>query len=88
MHISPIPQGIKVLRNRILCIRVFIILFSTGLYKSAFTTYSFGKLDYHLSVFFYVFCLFCILNLILVSSQETKKYLISHSGVLYFFLTL
>ena len=31
---------------------VVIILFSTGLYKSAFATYSFGELGYRLSMFF------------------------------------
>ena len=32
--------------------RPVIILFSTGLYKSAFSTHSFGKLGYRVSVFF------------------------------------
>ena len=47
------PRLLKKLRNRFLCIICFlvIILFSTGLHKSAFSTYTFGKLAFLLSVF-------------------------------------
>ena len=41
---------------------VVIILLNIGLYKFAVSTYSFGKLDFRLSVFSMVLCLFCILN--------------------------
>ena len=34
------------------------MLFNTVLYKSVFSTYSFKKLFFHLSVF-YLFCLYC-----------------------------
>ena len=43
---------------------VVIILFNTGLCKSAFSTYSFGKLDFRLSVFsvIWIWCHLYIIN--------------------------
>ena len=37
---------------------VVIIFFSAGLYKSAFSTYFFGKLGFHLSVFWFFMFLY------------------------------
>ena len=37
-----------------------IVLFNTGLWKSLFSTDSFGKLVFYLSELFFVFCLFCV----------------------------
>ena len=46
-----------------------IILFSTGLYKSAFSNYSFGKLGDGVYVFFCVFCHLYVFDS--MSSQNT-----------------
>ena len=43
---------ISKLRNCILCIACGYYFFQTGLYKSAFYTYSFGKLVFHLPLVF------------------------------------
>ena len=47
--------------------RVVIILFSTGFYKSAFSTYSLGKTrSFFLLVFFFCFCIFGFQFLVLL----------------------
>ena len=40
------------------CLHVFIVLFSTGLYKSAFSTYTFGNLGFCSSIFWFFMFLY------------------------------
>ena len=62
--------------------RAVIILFSTGLCKSTFSTNPFGKLGDRVSVCF-VLSVFYVLNS--MWSQKTFKNLINHSGILFIF---
>ena len=53
---------------------VVIILFNTGLYKSAISTYSFEKLSFSFFVFSVVLCLFCILNFDIILIRLRNSY--------------
>ena len=72
-----------------LFLRVVIILLSTGLNKSPFSTYfSCRELLYGLSVFFCVFCLFYVLNSEFdVIFKDLKKHLINHFSPMFHFYT-
>ena len=64
---------------------VVIILFNTGLYKSAIFTYSLEKLDFSPSVFSIVLCLFRVLNfdVILIRLDNILNHCLSKCHLLF-----